>query len=138
MFVSFPKSMFETSTSDVIVLVGGALGRQSGREEVFPSGSAGKESTCNAGDAGDTGLIPPNGAVCACQVASVVPHSATPWTIACQPPLPMRLSRQEYWGGLPLPSSREIFQTQGPNPGLLCLLRWQADSLPVMPPGRPS
>ena len=67
--------MFETSTSDVIVLVGGALGRQSGKEEVFPSGSAGKESTCNAGDAGDTGLIPPNGAVCACQVASVVPHS---------------------------------------------------------------
>ena len=51
--------MFETSTSDVIVLVGGALGRQSGREEVFPSGSAGKESTCNAGDAGDTGLILP-------------------------------------------------------------------------------
>ena len=24
----------------------------------FPSGSAGKESTCNAGDAGDMGLIP--------------------------------------------------------------------------------
>ena len=24
----------------------------------FPSGSAGKESTCNTGDAGDEGLIP--------------------------------------------------------------------------------
>ena len=28
---------------------------------------------------------------------------ATPWTIACQAPLSMGFSRQEYWGGLPLP-----------------------------------
>ena len=26
---------------------------------------------------------------------------ATPWTIACQAPLAMRFSRQEYWSGLP-------------------------------------
>ena len=52
-----------------------------------------------------------------CQVASVVSNSATPWTIACQAPLSMGFSREEYWGGLPLPSSREIFQTQGSNPG---------------------
>ena len=26
---------------------------------------------------------------------------ATPWTIACQPPLSMGFSRQEYWSGLP-------------------------------------
>ena len=26
---------------------------------------------------------------------------ATPWTVACQAPLSMRFSRQEYWSGLP-------------------------------------
>ena len=30
-----------------------------------------------------------------------------------------------------------IFPTQGSNPGLLCLLRWQAGSLPLAPPGKP-
>ena len=28
----------------------------------------------------------------------------TPWTLACQAPLPMGFSRQEYWSGLPYPS----------------------------------
>ena len=28
---------------------------------------------------------------------------ATPWTIACQVPLSMRVTKQEYWSGLPLP-----------------------------------
>ena len=30
---------------------------------------------------------------------------ATPWTVACQPSLSMGFSRQEYWTGLPFPSS---------------------------------
>ena len=30
-----------------------------------------------------------------------------------------------------------IFQTQGSNPRLLCLLHWQAGSLPLAPPGKP-
>ena len=30
-----------------------------------------------------------------------------------------------------------IFLTQGPNPWLLCLLHWQMDSLPLVPPGKP-
>ena len=30
-----------------------------------------------------------------------------------------------------------IFLTQGLNPRLLCLLHWQADSLPLAPPGKP-
>ena len=34
-----------------------------------------------------------------------------------QAPLSMEFSRQEYWSGLPFPSS-EIFPTQGSNPGL--------------------
>ena len=35
---------------------------------------------------------------------------ATPWTVACQAPPSMGVSRQEYWSGLPLPSpnSRSI------------------------------
>ena len=30
-----------------------------------------------------------------------------------------------------------IFPTQGSNPYLLCLLHWQADSLPAAPSGKP-
>ena len=30
-----------------------------------------------------------------------------------------------------------IFPTQGLNPGLLCLLHWQAGSLRLAPPGKP-
>ena len=52
----------------------------------------------------------------------------TPWTVACQPPLSMGFPRQEYWSGLPFPSSGDL-----PNPGIefLHLLHWQADSLPL-------
>ena len=34
-------------------------------------------------------------------------------------------------------SSRGLFPTQGANPWLLCLLHWQAGSLPLAPPGKP-
>ena len=33
---------------------------------------------------------------------------ATPWTVACQAPLSMGFSRQEYWSGLPLPPSGNL------------------------------
>ena len=36
---------------------------------------------------------------------------ATPWTVAHLAPLSMGFSRQEYWGGLPFPSSGDL-----PNP----------------------
>ena len=36
---------------------------------------------------------------------------ATPWNIAHQAPLSMRFFRQEYWSGLPFPSSGDL-----PNP----------------------
>ena len=64
---------------------------------------------------------------------SVVSDSATPWTVACQAPLSMGFSRQEYWSGLPFPPSR-TFLTQGLTPHLL---HWQTDSLPLEPPGKP-
>ena len=39
--------------------------------------------------------------------------SCDPMTVACQAPLSMRFSRQEYWSGLPIPSPRDL-----PNPGI--------------------
>ena len=39
---------------------------------------------------------------------------ATPWTVACQDPLSMEFSRQEYWSGFPL----NMGET-GPNPILV-------------------
>ena len=36
-----------------------------------------------------------------------------PWTVACQPPLPMDFSRQEYWSGVPFPASEDL-----PEPGI--------------------
>ena len=38
---------------------------------------------------------------------------ATPWTIAYQVPPSMEFSKQEYWNGLPFPSSEDL-----PNPGI--------------------
>ena len=37
----------------------------------------------------------------------------TPWTVACQAPLSMGFSRQEYWSGLPCPPPGDL-----PNPGI--------------------
>ena len=42
----------------------------------------------------------------------------TPWTVACQAPLSMEFSRQEYWSGLPS-LLHGIFPTQGLNLSLL-------------------
>ena len=32
----------------------------------------------------------------------------TPWTVACQAPLPMGFSQQEYWSALPFPSPGDL------------------------------
>ena len=58
---------------------------------------------------------------------------ATPWTVAYQAPLSMEFSRQEYWSGLPFPSSEAL-----PNPGIKPTSpALQADTLPSEPPGKP-
>ena len=48
----------------------------------------------------------------------------------------MGFSRQEYWSRLPFHSPGDL-----PDPGIepmsLCLLHWQAGSLPLAPPGKP-
>ena len=53
-----------------------------------------------------------------------------PWTVACQAPLPMGFSRQEYWSGLPFPSPGD-FADPGIEPRCSAL---QADSLLSEPP----
>ena len=62
--------------------------------------------------------------------------SATLWAVACQAPLSMGFSREEYWSGLPCLPPGHL-----PHPGLklhlLHLLHWQVGSLPLAPPGKP-
>ena len=57
----------------------------------------------------------------------------TLWTIACQVPLSMGFSRQEYCSGLAYTPPGESSQPRE----LLSLLHWQAGSLPLVPPGKP-
>ena len=38
---------------------------------------------------------------------SIMSDSAIPQTVACQAPLSVGFSRQEYWSGLPCPSPKE-------------------------------
>ena len=58
---------------------------------------------------------------------------ATPWTVAYQAPPSMGFSRQEYWSGLPFPSSRDL-----PDPGIkLGSPAFQVDALTSEPPGKP-
>ena len=60
---------------------------------------------------------------CGCaQLLSHVRLFATLWTAACQAPLSMGFSRQEYWSGLPF-----LFPGDPSDPGV----KLQVDSLPV-------
>ena len=55
------------------------------------------------------------------------------WTLACQPPLSIEFSRQEYRSALPFLSPGDL-PDPGIEPGSPAL---QADSLPFEPPGKP-
>ena len=46
-------------------------------------------------------------------VAKPCPTLVTPWIVACQAPLSMRFSRQEYWSRLPFPTLGDL-----PDPGI--------------------
>ena len=56
----------------------------------------------------------------------------TPWTAACEVPLSMGFSRQDYWSGLPFPSPGD-FSNPGIKPGSPAL---QVDFLPAELPGK--
>ena len=59
--------------------------------------------------------------------------SRPPWTAAYQAPLSMGFSRQEYWSGLPFPSSGDL-----PYPGIKPRSpALQAGVLTSEPPGKP-
>ena len=65
---------------------------------------------------------------------SVMSNSfVNPWTVVCQAPLSMELSRQEYWSGLPCPTPGDL-PNPGIKPGSPAL---QADSLLSEPLGKP-
>ena len=69
-----------------------------------------------------------------CQLFSLKVTSnsfATPRTVARQAPLPMEFSRQEYWSGLPFPSTGDL-----PDPGIKPVSpAWQVNSLSLSHPG---
>ena len=73
-----------------------------------------------------------------CLYACAQPLKCVPVSMdkACQAPLSIGLSQQEYWSGLPSPPPG--FPTQGSNPSLLQLLHWQADSFLLSHLGSPS
>ena len=71
--------------------------------------------------------------VCVCVSRSVVSNSAILRTVACQVPLSMEFSRQEYYSGLPFPSPGAL-----PHPGIESISpALQADSLLTEPLGKP-
>ena len=51
--------------------------------------------------------------VCMLSCFSRILLLVTLWTVACQAPLSMGFSKQEYWNGLPFPSPRDL-----PDPGI--------------------
>ena len=53
---------------------------------------------------------------------------ATPWTVACQAPLSMGFSRQEYWRGLPCPPPGDLPKS-GIEPASPAASLWKVDSL---------
>ena len=66
-------------------------------------------------------------------VAKLCPTLVTSWTVACQAPLSMGFSKQEYWSVLPFPSPGDL-----PNPGIKPRSPvLQVDSLPTEPQGEP-
>ena len=65
-------------------------------------------------------------------VTKSCPTVATLWTVACQAPLSMGFSRQEYWSGLPCPPPGDL-----PNPGIKHRsLTLQVHSLSPEPQGK--
>ena len=77
--------------------------------------------------------------VCVCgptrtQLLSRVRLFATPWTVACQFPLLVKFSRQEYWSGLPLPPPGDV-----PDPGTEPVSpTLTGEFFTIEPPGKPN
>ena len=63
------------------------------------------------------------------------PTFLTPWAVVHQAPLSMGFFMQTTGMGCQA-LFQGIFLIQGSNADLLCLLRWQAGSLPLAPPAK--
>ena len=61
----------------------------------------------------------------------------TPWTVACQIPLSMEFSRQEYWSRLSFPPPGNLPDLEIEPAAPATSLALQADSFITEPPGRP-
>ena len=68
---------------------------------------------------------------------SVVSDSAVPWIVACQAPLSMRFSQQDYWSGLPFPAPGNLPNLGIEPKSLASPALAGGDSLPLVPPGKP-
>ena len=70
------------------------------------------------------------------KVKVLVPQSclfSTQWTIACQAPLSVEFSRQQYWSGLPFPAPGDL-----PNPGIkFTSPAFLGRFFTTVPPGKP-
>ena len=66
-------------------------------------------------------------------ITRLCPPLCNSMTVACQTPLSIEFSRQEYWSGLPFPSPGGL-PDPGIEPGSLVL---QAESLPPEPLRKP-
>ena len=71
-----------------------------------------------------------------CALRSVMSDSLWPHGLACQAPLSVGFSRQEYWSGLPFPPPAKSSWPRDFSGVILCLLHWQEDPLLLAPPGK--
>ena len=69
-------------------------------------------------------------------VPSHVRLFVTPWTIACQAPLPMEFSSQKYWSGLSFPPPGDV-PDSGIEPMSLSLPALAGGFFTTLPPGKP-
>ena len=69
-------------------------------------------------------------------VPSHVRLFVTPWTIACQAPLSMEFSSQEYWSALSFPPPGDV-PNSGIEPMSLALPALVGGFFTTVPPGKP-
>ena len=73
--------------------------------------------------------------ICCAQLLSYIQLFEALWILACQTPLPMEFSRQEYWRGVPFPTAGDL-----PNPGIkptsLVSLALAGVFFTIVPPGK--
>ena len=70
------------------------------------------------------------------RVLNLVQLFSTPWAVACEAPLSVGFSRQEYWDGLLVPSPKDL-SDPGIKPTSPASPALAGRFLPTEPPGKP-